>query len=286
MRLAYLILIIGNVFLCKVSAQSGWVREKGEYFLKLSYGSFSSDVYYDTLGLIVPTVESFSQQNIFLYSEYGIAKSLALTVNWAPWKANRYGATNWVQGIGDPILEVKYALPLPFVASLGIAAEIPIGNANLVAQDQTDPQKFYILPTGDGEWNVISTLALSYSLDPEPAYIQGFIGYNYRTGYQGIDFQNQFRYGLEIGYHFGERVWVNGAWRGQSLAGKRTGKIGDFTRGDGTTFNQLHIGINWRVWQKLSLTFDLENYTDFLEIRRNIYGGSVFIFGLALNSTD
>ncbi len=263
-------------------AQSGWVREKGTYYLKTSFSNFSSGNYYDTLGILSADALQFSQRNIFLYGEYGFAQSFAATLNWAPWRANRYGNTDWVSGTGDPMIEVKYALPLPFSASLGLATEIPIGNADLTARDPNDSRNVYILPTGDGEWNYLATLAVSYSLDPEPAYVQGYVQYNKRTQYQGLNFQDQVRYGVEIGYRFGDNLWINAALRGQALAGKREGPIGDFTRGDGTTFNQLHLGASWKVWQNLSLTFDYENFTDWFERRRNMYSGSMFIFGVAL----
>ncbi len=262
-------------------AQSGWVRQPGDYYFKVSYSTFSSQNYFDTLGLRVPGVQQFSQQNIFLYGEYGLAKSFALTLNWAPWRANRYSNTSWVTGISDPMLEIKYALPLPFAVSLGLAAEFPLGNANLSTQDDALPPNTIILPTGDGEWNYLATLAFSHSLAPEPAYVQGFVQYNYRTNYQGLDFQNQFRYGLEIGYRFGERLWVNAALRGQGLSGRRSGPVGDFTRGDGTTYDQLHIGFSWNFWHSLNLTLDIENYASWFEDQRNLYSGSVFLLGLA-----
>jgi len=270
--------------LCNAGAQSGWVREQGDFYLKSSFSTFSSLTYFDTSGFVVPGVQEFSQQNIFLYGEYGFAPNAAFTLNWAPWRANRYGSTDWVSGTGDPMIEVKYALPVPFAASLGLATEIPIGNADLIAVNQEDPSQQFILPTGDGEWNYLATLAISHSLDPEPAYIQGFVQYNKRTAYQGLDFQDQIRYGLEIGYRFGEDLWINGAIRGQSLVGERDGPIGDFTRGDGTTFNQFHLGASWQMWRNLSLTFDYENFGSWFEERRNMYSGPLFIFGLALQS--
>ncbi len=285
MRIIILIVLFTS-FISFTHAQSGWVREPGKYYIKASYSTFSSGNYYDTLGLLQPNVLEFSQQNVFLYGEYGFAKSFAFTLNWAPFRRNRYGNTDWVSGTGDPMLEVKYQLPVPLPVSLGLAAEIPLGNADLRVRDALDPAVEYILPTGDGEWNYLATLALSHSLHPEPAYIQGFVQYNYRTQYQGLDFQNQIRYGLEIGYRFGESLWINGALRGQSLAGKREGPIGDFTRGDGTTFNQLHLGASWNVLGNLSLTFDYENYASWFEERRNMYSGPVFIFGLALQSAS
>ncbi|MFN7119096.1 MAG: hypothetical protein ACK4TA_20020 [Saprospiraceae bacterium] len=280
--------ILGLVILLNtlVNAQSGWVRQPGDYYIKLSYSTFSSSNYYDTSGILFPRAYAFAQRNIFLYAEYGVIKNLALTLNWAPWKANRYEVTDWVSGVGDPLLELKYALPLPFPASLGIAAEFPLGNADLRTNDINIPQNIYLLPTGDGEWNYLLTLAASHSLAPEPAYIQGYLQYNYRTHYQDVNFQNQLRYGLEIGYRFGRKLWINAALRGQALSGKKIGRIGDFTRGDGTTFNQLHLGASWRIVKNLSITFDYENFSDWFERRRNLYSGPLFILGLSMQSTD
>lgn len=286
MKLHFTLLIILLFFFVEMTAQSGWVRPQGDFYLKSSFSTFSSPTYYDTSGFVVPDVLEFSQQNIFLYGEYGFAPDFAVTLNWAPWRRNRYGNTDWVSGTGDPMIEVKYALPLPFAASFGLATEIPIGNADLIAQDQFDPNMQFILPTGDGEWNYLATLALSHSLDPEPAYIQGYIQYNKRTNYQGLDFQDQIRYGIEIGYRFGDALWMNAALRGQSLAGERDGPIGDFTRGDGTTFNQFHLGASWQVWRNLSLTFDYENFGSWFEERRNMYSGPLFVFGVALQSKN
>ena len=281
LRLQFPITIVFSMLFLPLVAQSGWVRQPGDYYFKVGYSSFRSQNYFDTLGLRVPGVQAFNQQAIFLYGEYGLAKSFALTLNWAPWRANRYANTPWVTGIGDPMLEIKYALPLPFAASLGLAAELPLGNADLSTQDDAVPPNAIILPTGDGEWNYLATLAFSHSLTPEPAYIQGFVQFNYRTNYQGLDFQNQFRYGLEIGYRFGEKLWANAALRGQRLSGRRDGPVGDFTRGDGTTFNQLHLGFSWNFWRSLNLTFDMENYASWFEDQRNLYSGSVLLFGMA-----
>jgi hypothetical protein len=273
---------VAIVSLTEVLAQGGWVREPGAYYFKLSYGVFDSEIYHDTLGIIAPGAEAFSQRNLFVYGEYGIAPSLALILNWAPWKANRLSSTDWTSGLGDPLLEMKYALPLPLAASLSLAAEIPIGHANRIVSDRSDPQRVFNLPTGDGEWNFLGILGLSHSFHPEPAYVQGFVGYNYRTAYQGISFQNQIRYGFELGYQIGGRLWINGALRGQTLTGRRLGPTGDFTRGDGVTFNQWQLGASLPVWKDLKLTFDFLNYADLFEIRRNIYTGAVFIVGVAL----
>lgn len=269
------------LFPLALSAQSGWTQDPGHYYAKISYSWFSGDTYYDTLGFPQQGVPVFQQRNVFVYGEYGLQKALTLLVNWPAWRQNRIDDSPWVKGFGDPQIGFRYALPLPLAISVGLATEIPLGKADGVVDlaGQT-----YNLPTGDGEWNTLATLAVSHSFFPDPAYIQGFLQFNLRTNYQGIPFRNQWRYGLELGYQPHPRWWINTALRGQVLAGSTQGMLfGDFTRGDGTTFNQLHLGLSYQLYGPWHLTVDYENFTDFFAPRRNLYSAPMIILGVALD---
>lgn len=53
-----------------MNAQSGWTKEKGEYFAKIDISNLSANKYYSLSGTELIT-SNFNQTSINLYGEYG-----------------------------------------------------------------------------------------------------------------------------------------------------------------------------------------------------------------------
>ena len=154
-------------------AQSGWAKEKDEVFAKLSYSYFQSDMYFNLLGGELKTSE-FQQQAVSLYGEYGLTKSITLLMDWPAFKLQGFETTESVGGVGDLKLGVKYALPIKLPVTISIIPEFPIAQANKFAQNKANSMDNANLPTGDGEFNIYSILAVSHSFYPFPCQAAQF----------------------------------------------------------------------------------------------------------------
>ena len=107
-KLIISISILTLILPSQLQAQSGWTKPKGEGFFQLSYLFFESDQYFNLSGDQI-TTNSFQQQSIILYSEYGLTDQLTLITNFPVHTFNRFETTETASGIGDLRLEIKYA---------------------------------------------------------------------------------------------------------------------------------------------------------------------------------
>ena len=152
-------------FMCLISldiaAQSGWTKEKTEGFYQLSFQSLKSKDYYSLEGDLLKT-NQFSQQSLIFYGEYGVTDKFTIIANWPLQTWNGFETTETVSGIGDLRLEFKHALLKKyFPLSISMAPELPIGRANHFAKSKVSDFEQINLPSGDGEFNVWTTLATS-----------------------------------------------------------------------------------------------------------------------------
>lgn len=276
MKFALSLLLLVNGFIS--FAQSGWTRSKHTSFVKVAYNYFQSDNYYNPTGDHLNT-SVFRQQSITFYGEYGITDRFTTILHAPLLKANGYETTNTVYGIGDLKIEFKYRLLKNIPVSISIAPEIPTGSRNNYAVNKSNSQERINLPTGDGEFNVWSTLAGSASFHPVPAYISGAVAFNYRTTYEDIDFRNQLKYTLEAGYKIADVVWINGTIAAQQSLGNASG-ITDFVRGDGTEFTAFGVGVAYAFMGNWSITAQVWTYGDLIFERKNIYAAPTFSVGV------
>jgi len=228
-------------------SQSGWVREKGKYFVKQDFNYFESDHYYNLEG----------------------------DNRW-----NSFETTEKVSGIGDARIELKYAvLKGKFPLAISIAPEFPTGPSELLAQNKIFSFENANLPTGDGELNIWSTIAFSHSFQNQPMYMSAFSAYNYRTEYEDRLFQDQIESGFEIGYQFFGSLWLIHKTIIREGIGPDPERAG-FIRGDGTTFTAHSIQAMWQYRDSWGVSIQYFNYSDVIVSRRNLYSDGLFSIGV------
>lgn len=262
-----------------VIAQSGWTKAKKEGFYQLSFNRFSSEDYFTLAGDQLQTNE-FTQNSLVFYGEYGFTDKLTLIANWPLQVWNGFSSTETVSGLGDLRLEFKHALLKKYLPlSISVAPEIPIGKANNFAQSRLNDFESINLPSGDGEFNVWTTLSTSFSLHNTPLYANFFGAYNLRTSYQDIQFTDQIGLGMEVGYKVANLVWINGRINGL-VSVTEVLVATDFVRGDGTEYTSYSFGASVPVYKQISLSLNYRNYADFLFERRNLYSAGTFSLGV------
>ena len=259
--------------------QSGWTKGKGEFFGKIDFSRLSTDNYYSPSGTALKT-NVFNQNAINFYGEYGLKKRISL-IAYAPlWRQNYFETTNKVNGIGDLRLEFKYRLIKNdhWPVSISIGPEIPTGRSNAYAENKANPQDRINLPTGDGEFNVWTTIAASRSLGK--GYLSIFGAYNKRTSYHGLRFQDQYQIGGELGVNPIKPLWLNVKLRSQWATGESKYPELGFVRGDGTTYTLISGEAFYRFNKKWGASFTYLTGNEWLAKFKNIYIAEFFSIGI------
>jgi hypothetical protein len=266
-----------------IQAQSGWTRKKNTYFIKTSFNIFSSDTYYSLSGNKSVSQNFFNQKSLTLYGEYGISDKLTAIINFPMLKLNSFDNTETAAGIGDLKIEFKYALLTKNIPlTIAVAPEFPTGSQNNYAKNLQSNLGFLEqinLPTGDGEFNVWTTLAASHSFHPLPIYISLSTAYNFRTQYNGFSFRDQVKFNFEAGYKLLDKVWLNGTLSAQTSMGKESGTT-DFIRGEGTEFTAFGFGAAYEVVKHWSVSLQTWGYADLIFDRKNIYSAPTYSIGV------
>lgn len=244
----------------------------------MSYLYFSSDQYFNLSGNPI-TTNTFQQQSIILYGEYGITDKFTLISNFPIHTFNKFETTETASGIGDWRLELKYALPVNFPLSISIAPEIPTAKANNYAQNKQNSFDRINLPAGDGEFNLWTTLAASGSLKNIPLYGSAFAAYNYRTSYADINFSDQIRIGAEIGYKIVDKIWVNAKINGLKSV-REVAVATDFVRGDGAEFTAISFGMLAPLKNNWGINLNYTNGNDWIFEKKNIYAAGIYTAGI------
>lgn len=278
-----IVVIICCVFLTAESvAQNGWTRKKNTYFIKTAIDLFSSNNYINPGGEKLET-NMFRQQALTLYGEYGISDRLTTIIHFPLLKLNSFENTNTVAGVGDLKIEFKYALLTKnFPLTFSVAPEFPTGSRDNFAQSKENTFDQINLPTGDGEFNVWSTLAVSHSFHPIPTYVSFSSQYNYRTTYNNFSFRDQVKFNMEVGYKILKKVWLNATVSAQTSVGKEAG-FTDFIRGEGTEFTAVGFGAAYEFMTHWSLSLQSWGYADFVFDRKNLYSAPSFSLGVFYN---
>lgn len=260
-------------------AQSGWTRKKNTYFIKTSVNLFSSSDYYNPNGEKLKTTR-FRQQSLTLYGEYGISDRLTAIIHFPALKLNSFENTEIAAGIGDLKAELKYALLQKNIPlTIAVAPEFPTGSKNNYAQNKFSSIDRINLPTGDGEFNVWTTLAASHSFYPVSAYVSASTAYNYRTQYNGFKFRDQLKFNFEAGYKLLDKIWLNGTLSAQTSIGKSAG-VTEFIRGEGTEFTAIGLGAAYEFVKHWSVSLQTWGYSDFIFYRKNIYSAPTYSIGV------
>lgn len=275
--------ILALVFVVQeASGQSGWTKTKGEGFFQTSFSTFNSKDYFTLDGERLVT-NRFHQQSIVFYGEYGVTDKFTIITNLPLQNFNGFETTETVSGLGDLRLEFKHSLLKKyFPLAISVAPEIPIGRANNFANSTVNDFERINLPSGDGEFNVWTTLATSFALGDIPFYGSLFGSYNFRTQYDGISFSDQFAVGVELGYKIADKVWFNVRMNGLTSVDEIT-EVTDFVRGDGTEYTSYSLGLSAPVYKEFHLSLTYRNFNDLLFDRKNIYSGGVFGLGVFYN---
>jgi hypothetical protein len=182
--------------------------------------------------------------------------------------------------LGDLRLEFKHAILKKYLPlTISVAPELPIGKANNFAKSTINDFEQINLPSGDGEFNVWSTIATSFSLPNAPLYGSIFGAYNVRTEYDGIEFNDQYALGAELGYQIAKKVWVNARLNALATVGDVLVAT-DFVRGDGTEYTSFSFGASVPVYKKLHLNLNYRNFNDLIFERKNLYSSGVVSVGV------
>ena len=276
--LALLVLIsfsqVGGLF-----AQSGWTQPKGEGFFKADASFFNSDRLVLATGAELET-SIFEQYSLNAYAEYGVSDRLTLIASAPLLRANRFEDTDYAVGQGDLQLGGKYGLLTGSTpVSLELLAGIPTGRADAFADNREFADNEINLPTGDGEFDVWSTLAVSRAFGK--AYASAYGAYNFRTVYEGDEFQDLYALGGELGYKPIDRLLLIAKVRSQLTTGRSESPTLSFLRGDATTFAQVQLeGMYW-LNEHWILAACVANTNDWVTPTRNLYVGTSVSVGVA-----
>ncbi len=270
-----LFLINGNVH-----AQSGWVREKGSYYVQLSYTYLQSNNFFNLSGNELQT-NVFSQHSVNLYGEYGLTNRLTVGTFFPVFRSNQFETTDAATGIGDLHIQLKYALIKGSIpVAIIVTPEIPTAQGDNFAVNQELTFERINLPTGDGEFNVWTTLAASHSFEGTPIYASIYGGYNFRTSYRDTEFNDQIRAGIEVGIQIHPKILVQAQLAAYNTLGDEQSS-GDFIRADGLGFTSYGLGVYIQATSKLRVLLQAQNYFDGIYDRRNLYSSPVMHVGIA-----
>lgn len=269
------------LFAMSVDAQSGWTKKKHEVYTQLSVSIFSSKDYYDLEHQLNDQGSTFNNVGVILYGEYGITDRLTGVLDVPVVAFNSFSTTETVTGTGNVRLGLKYRLLNNFPLSVQVEADIPtnngISNARVKEEFSVVPNQAINLPTSDGEFNVLTTLAASQSFAEGKAFASLFGTVNFRTQ----EFSNQLTVGAELGYLFFDKLYLIGKARIQERLSSESSAAASFLYGEGTTFTSLGVTGMYKLTKHLQLVGSFSNFSDVLVKRRNIYGGNTFSLGIA-----
>ena len=280
-KLIYLLTFAIPVF---VFGQSGWTKNKKSYFFKLDYSFYKANDFRNLNGESTITTD-FNQKSVALYGEYGITDKFTIQTFVPIYKQNGFEETTKVSGFGDVQLEFKYALLTKnFPLALSIAPEFPTGKSNNFAEKVNVADGLSLiekinLPTGDGEFNVWTTLAVSHSFAPKNLYASAYTAFNYRTQFEDINFQNQIKAGVEVGYKFFDKLWLNSKVTVLKGVGSKP-KFADFIRGNGTSYTGIAAGAMYEFGKNIAITADYFNSNGLIVKAENVYVNNIFSVGI------
>jgi hypothetical protein len=280
-----LFLLFVNVFYIGKSqmlGQSGWTRNKGGVYAKLGLYSLNGSTYFNTDGVEL-TSNTFHQQAVTLFGEYGITKNITAILNFPAVKAQYYNDDKAAIGVGNPQIELKFAVlkKIP-VVSFSVGAELPIASQTNYSVAQ-NPNSFGIvekinLPTGYPDFNFWGTLAAS------AGFWQGMGWGTVYTQYivRGKEFNDQAKLGFELGYKWTPKFWTNARLVGWYKTAEKSSSVSSsIVNGKDTQYTSLGVGAAYEIVKHWSLTADFQTANNLLVRPKNIQGAPLFQLGVS-----
>ena len=280
-RIISLPILITFLFIQNGNSQNGWTKEKGKYYVQASLTNFSSNDFYGTEGTLFNAGSKFSSTSLGIYGEYGIADRLTSTLS-LPLFLQRFNTTESSFGLGSIELGLKYRLLNNFPLSLSADLSIPTGNGVQFVKTK-EPNGLGIfeeinLPTTDGEFNLLTTLAASKSTSNGNTFFTLYGAVNFRTE----SFSHQLKVGGEIGHLFFGKLYIIGKLNVFNRIGDgKDNGVATFLYGEGTSYTYLNITAMYKLTERLNLIGSVSDISDLLVKRRNVYDGISFSLGVA-----
>lgn len=266
-------------------AYSGFLQEAGSGYAKVSISTFSSTDLFSTSGerLTFGNAE-FTQRNLALYAEYGLLPFLTVGIDAPVLRLNSFDTSDTAAGLGDIAVFAKTGLELwGFHLALIVAPEFPTGSDEQEVDTEFEGIQTN-LPTGDGEFNLWTRVAVSRSLPLNRlvhwlnGYASAYVGYNFRTTYS-----DPYAWGAHLGLIAFDRVLLQGSIEGlvNNTPVEELDPRGIFLFAEGTEYTAVggSLGVHipdTPVW----LTVDAQHLFGDL---RNIYAGTTVAAGVALD---
>ena len=235
-------------------AGGGWTPPSGSGFFKLGQNAIIANRYFQPDGSVVD-ITTISLYTTSIYGEYGLTDRLAGVVYAPLFVRSTLNAIEYTSGrtpvpgdqvnsIGDVDVGLKYGLIKngPVVVSVGLTLGLPLGKT---AGGETG-----ILQTGDGEFNQLLTVQASWAFGA--FYASALLGLNNRTN----NFSEEFRYGLEVGYSFGNKLLAQLRWYGvESFKnGSGEGGAGNSIFANDTEFLSVTPEVAYALTDRLGVT--------------------------------
>lgn len=213
MKKHFILLIISLLFLGNtvLFAQSAWTHQKGHGFVKVAQWWLIADEHFTTNGGKAPNITN-GIFNTSIYAEYGITDRLTAIVFFPFFSRNLMNETvsgttgqtiqagEALNSIGDTDISIKYGILSNSKVKLStiLTFGLPLG--------ETGGGALQALQTGDGEFNQMLTLVTSFGASSPSvnSFFSAYTAYNNRTN----NFSDEFRYGVEAGAIFKERIML------------------------------------------------------------------------------
>ncbi len=276
LKIAFVVLLTLSVTLTAF-AGGGWTQPKKSGYFKLGQSFLIANHYYQPNGDIVD-ITTISLYATSLYGEYGITDRITgmvyfpffvrSTLNQIEFTSGREPVPgDAVNSLGDADVSFKYGLITegPVVLSASLTLGIPLG--------KTAGGDTRILQTGDGEFNQMITLEASHSFHPLPMYTTALIGLNNRTK----NFSEEFRYGLEVGYTFAEKLITQ-----IRIYGVSSFKNGDAAGGGGNSIfanDTEYLAITPEIAYQIQSNFGITASAGFAAYGKKILANPNFMVG-------
>lgn len=267
--------------LSSLQAQNGWTQERKSSYTQLSISSFSSNKYYSVDGKLFDQGSTFHSNGLILYSEYGLTSRLTSVINFPAIVINNFNTSKKVIGAGNARVGLKYGIFKHIPFSIQIDAEIPTSDGTNFSQSK-EPNEIGIiervnLPTSDGEFNFLTTLAFSQSFNRGKSFASIYSTYNKRTQ----SFSDQVQIGGEVGHLFFNKLHAIIKLKIQEQMNPTSNPNASFLYGEGTTFTSTGITVMYKIKDHWKIVGGTTTYNQLLTPLRNIYKGWTFDLGLA-----
>lgn len=257
-------------------AQSGWLRRANSFNVTVGYAYSLGNTYFATDGVLNPNANNFIQRSLNFLGEYGISNNINVILNFPVYKFQNFENYSVASGVGNPQLELKFAVQKKFpVISFSLGMELPLANqTNYSVSRNINSSGLFDrvnLPTGYPDFNYWGTLSVSSALGNLP----GWISLNSKFVARTKGFNNQFNYGVEVGYKFTKIFCIIARLTTQNQIGTNSVKS-SIVNGEETEFTAFGLDAAYKITSKIHVHFDYDFYNDLLLNRKNVYSSPFY----------